>query len=192
MLRRWHITMLNSSALLLKMFPVLALLACLVCLNGCAALAVSLAGAGASAGLSHQITGTAARTFSEPLEKVDSAAQIAARKMQLVVDEVATKANGQQTLARVGELKITISLEPLTGNLTRVDVEARKDFFRLDYATAQEIVAQVERSLYEMSVAEAEASRRSALNEAKYKTPATPAGTPARKTSTTPRRRDSI
>lgn len=168
----------------------------LLCLNGCAALAVSLAGAGAGAGLSHQMTGTATRTFSEPLSKVDNAMQLATRKMMLEVDEVNSTLNGQQTRARVGELKITIGLETLSGNLTRVDVEARKDFFRLDYATAQEIVVQIERILENMNIAaaeaEAEASRRGALNEAKYKAPVPQTNTPGRKTSSTAKRRDSI
>lgn len=161
----------------------------LLSLNGCAALAVSLAGAGAGAGLSHQMNGGASRTFSEPLDKVDSAVQIAARKMLLEVDEVASLENGQLTRARVSELDISLRLETLSGNLTRVDVVARKDFFRLDVATAQEIVTQVERALTDLnqaaSEAAAEAARRSALNEAKY---SAPASQPARKTSSSKRK----
>ncbi|MEC5386557.1 DUF3568 family protein [Uliginosibacterium sp. H3] len=139
----------------------------LLLLNGCAALAVSLAGAGAGAGLSHQMNGTASRTFSEPFSKVDDASRIAAKRIFLQVDEVASISSSQVTKARVGDMDITLELEALSPNLTRVSVKARKDMFRVDGATAQEIVVQIERALLAMNLADAEANR-SSINNAGY------------------------
>lgn len=127
----------------------------LTLLNGCAALAVSLAGAGAGAGLAHQMNGTASRTFSEPFSKVDAALRIASKRMYLQVDEVASIDGGQVTRARVSNLSVAVELEPLSPNLTRVNVVARKDLLRVDAATAQEIVAQIERSLGAVALADA-------------------------------------
>lgn len=139
-------------------FATLILIVAGLLLGGCAAVAVSLAGASAGAGLSHQINGQASRTFSEPLLKVDDAARIAARRMLLEVSEVSSTENGQVTRARVSGLDITVELETLSPNLTRVDVIARKNFLRVDGATAQEIVSQIEHALQAISLQEAAAS----------------------------------
>ncbi|GAA5176063.1 hypothetical protein GCM10025771_09820 [Niveibacterium umoris] len=142
----------------------------LALLNGCAALAVSLAGAGAGAGLSHQLNGTASRTFTEPFSKVDAATRIASKRMYLEVDEVASTGSGQVTRARVSNLNVSVELEPLSPTLTRVNVVARKDLLRVDGATAQEIVAQIERSLAVVDLAEAAdaAARAGKIDNAKF------------------------
>lgn len=164
------IARLAASALpLIKLF---AAVSALLLLNGCAALAVSLAGAGAGAGLAHQMNGTASRTFSEPFSKVDAAVRIASKRMYLQVDEVASMDGGQVTKARVSNLSVSVELEPLSPNLTRVNVVARKDLLRVDAATAQEIVAQIERSLGAVEMADANdaanAARGGKIDNAKY------------------------
>lgn len=130
---------------------VCALSLCL--LNGCAALAVSLAGAGAGAGLSHQMNGVASRTFSEPFDKVGTAVLIASRKLLLEVENVETIDDGQITRARVGNLNVAMELETLSASMTRVSVTAKKDFFRADAATAKEIVSQIELALQSAELA---------------------------------------
>ncbi|PAS96363.1 MAG: hypothetical protein CGU28_09150 [Candidatus Dactylopiibacterium carminicum] len=120
-------------------------------LNGCAALAVSLAGAGAGAGLSHKMGSTASRTFSAPMGQVDGAILLAGRKLQLQVESVESTENVQTTHAKVADLDIVMELETLSPSLTRVSVTARKDFFRNDLATAQEIVTQVEQALHTLA-----------------------------------------
>lgn len=168
----------------------LALLVCL--LNGCAALAVSLAGAGASAGLAHQMSGTASRAFSEPFSKVDAAVRLASKRMQLEVDEVASTDKGQITRARVSTLDVSIELEPLSATLTRVSVVARRDLLRVDGATANEVVTQIERSLAAIALAEAApatapASASTASTRIAREEPAR-----TRKTSTTTKRKPTI
>ncbi len=148
----------------------LVLAACLMLpgmLGGCAAVAVSLAGAGAGAGITHQVNGQASRTFSAPLSRVDDAARLASRKMQLEINQVATIDGDQVTKATVSGLDITVDMQTLSPTLTRVDVVARKNFFLVDGATAQEIVTQIERALdaiaiQEEATAAAEASARKA------------------------------
>lgn len=158
-------------------------------LNGCAALAVSLAGAGAGATLSHNMSGTASRTFADTLEKVDSASRLAVRKLQLEVDRVASTEKGQITHAKVSNLDVELELEQLSTTMTRVTVVARKDVFRVDAATAQEIMAQIDRALSgiqqaELAAAEAERDR---LEKAKFFTQPPTVQTPSgRKGSTRP------
>lgn len=159
-------------------------------LSGCAAMAVSLAGAGAGAGLSHQINGQASRTFSEPLMRVDDAARLAARRMLIEVEKVSTTEQGLLTRARVADLDITVELQTLSSNLTRVDVIARKNFLLVDGATAQEIVTQIERSLQTIAMQEAAAAAEAAARPAKAEQPATPSS--SRKSTPVKARRSSI
>lgn len=116
-------------------------------LNGCAALAVSLAGAGAGAGISHQVNGMATRTFSEPMPKLDTALILASKRMEIQVDTMEATGNMHTMKGRISDLDITVDMESLSGNMTRIDVTARKNLFRVDSATAQEIVAQIEKAL---------------------------------------------
>jgi hypothetical protein len=151
-----------------------AILSVPMLLNGCAALAVSLAGAGAGAGLSHQMNGTATRTFAAPFDKVDNATRVASKRIFLQVDEVSTIDGGQVTKARVSDMDVTLELEVLSPNLTRVSVKARKDLFRVDAATAQEIIVQIEHALSSSELAEAAPPAKSAsASDAKYNAPAT-------------------
>ena len=135
--------------------------------------------------MSHQMNGTASRTFSEPFNKVDDASRIAAKRIFLQVEEVATMESGQVTKARVGDMDVTLELETLSPNLTRVSVKARKDLFRVDGATAQEIIVQIERALSNINLAEAEAEKLR-INNARYVEPDgnRKVSTPTRKKST--------
>jgi len=130
-----------------RLISICVSLMALLLLNGCSALAVSLAGAGAGAGIEHQVNGTATRTFSESLKRVDSAVNLTTNRLKIKIDSVEPQDDGQVTKGTVGDLAITIELETLSSNLTRVNVTARKNILLLDGATAQEIVAQMERSL---------------------------------------------
>ncbi len=145
-------------------------------LNGCAALAVSLAGAGAGAGISHQMNGVASRTFSEPFDKVGTAVLIASRKLLLEVDSVETIDDGQITRARVGNLDVAMELETLSPSMTRISVTAKKDFFRADAATAKEIVSQIEVALQSAELAAAMSNPRA--SNASYLNRDTPARNP--------------
>ncbi|MBK9218314.1 MAG: DUF3568 family protein [Uliginosibacterium sp.] len=151
---------------------VLACCAVWLTLSACAPLAISLAGAGAGAGFSHQMNGEASRTFSAPFDKVDAAARMATKRMSLQIDEVATVAGGQITRARVKDLDIRLELEVLSPNLTRTHVTARQSLFRVDAATAKEIVVQIERALSAIEQSEAleaiQSSRQDSASNARF------------------------
>ena len=84
---------------------------------------------------------------------------------------------------------VELELEQLSTTMTRVTVVARKDVFRVDAATAQEIMAQIDRALNgiqqaELAAAEAERDR---LEKAKFFTQPPTVQTPSgRKGSTRP------
>ncbi|MFT3733743.1 MAG: DUF3568 family protein [Rhodocyclaceae bacterium] len=158
-----------------------AAMAIVLSLNGCAALAVSLAGAGAGAGLSHQVNGTASRTFSEPIEKVDDAVRLAAKSMLLNIEDVSSLDNGILTKAKVAELNITVKMETLSPRLTRVSVTARKDILRVDGATANEVVAQIERAIGELNTTAARTNTPNAVSGARYAPQDSPRKTVRRK-----------
>lgn len=149
-------------------------------LNGCAALAVSLAGAGAGAGLSHQINGTVSRTFSQPFDKVDRATRTASKRLYLEVLEVASLEGSKVTTAKVSDLDVTLELETLSPRLTRVSVRARKNIFRVDTATAQEIIMQIEQALGTSASADANDGRSSAMNAQQQTSEEAPANRKAR------------
>jgi hypothetical protein len=157
------VTMTTSSKHLIQ---IAACAAIMLSLNGCAALAVSLAGAGAGAGISHQVNGTASRTFSEPMDRVDSAVLLTSKRLKIDIDTVEAVDNGQITKGKVGDLVVTIELQTLSSNLTRVNVTARKNMLMLDGATAQEIVAQMEHSLSNLA---SSSNSRSKTGEAESK-----------------------
>jgi Protein of unknown function (DUF3568) len=168
------------------------LLAPLLC-SGCAALAVSLAGAGAGAGFSHQMNGTASRTFSAPMDKVASATQIAAKKLLLQVDEQLPLDKGQLTRARLSDMDLSLELESLSPTLTRVSVTARKNLFVLDGATAQEIVAQIERAMLSVESAPVElAAREEAIVPVQYNSSSSEPAPPSRKTTPASKRKRAI
>ncbi|MEC5400068.1 DUF3568 family protein [Uliginosibacterium sp. H1] len=168
----------------------------LLALNGCAALAVSLAGAGAGAGLSHQMGGTASRTFTESFDRVDAASRVVARKMYLQVDSVDVTENIQLTRARVADLDVSMELQPLSPTLTRISVVARKNLLQVDGATAQEIVAQVDRALFAIQQEEQAALAAAAEAEARAAKYVAPQPSAANRkntgTATPPRRKGSI
>lgn len=126
-------------------------------LSGCAAVALSLVGAGAGAGINHQVSGVASRTFSEPLPKLKRASLMAARRMSFEFETTDATDNGQLMKGRVADLGVSVELEMLSSNMTRVSVSARKNLVFLDGATAQEVVTQIERALVASEIADAAA-----------------------------------
>ncbi|HEX5125914.1 MAG TPA: DUF3568 family protein [Rhodocyclaceae bacterium] len=121
--------------------------AILCCFSGCAELALSLVGAGAGAGISHQINGMASRTFNEPLPKVKKATLLALRRMTIRLDKTDEKTSGETLKAVVADLNIQVDIETLSTTMTRVSVVARKNLLQVDAATANEIIVQTERAL---------------------------------------------
>lgn len=131
----------------MRSLRLLFLFATLVCLGGCAAAALTVAGVGGGVAASHQMGGLTYRTFSEPLPKVRNAVLAALKRMAIKTQSTEKIELGERILARAGDRNIEIELEALTPNTTRVKAVARKDGgLIVDSATAVEIINQTERS----------------------------------------------
>ena len=115
-------------------------------LAGCEAAALTALGVGASAGVSHTLSGITYRTFAEPLPKVKAASLKALQRMQIKVASTSRIDNGEQIKARAADRDIEIELEALSPNTTRMRVVASQGLLK-DSATATEIIMQTERFL---------------------------------------------
>jgi len=113
---------------------------------GCVPLALTAAGVGMGAGVSHTLGGIVYKTFAAPQTKVQHATVAALRKMQIKVIENKREDNKQLITARAADRDIDIEIEALTPNTTRLTVVAKKDGGLIrDSATATEIILQAEK-----------------------------------------------
>jgi hypothetical protein len=85
----------------------------------------------------------AERTYTGNLDAVTSASEKALEEMQIYVEGKDPHECTADIRAAAGDVNIQIHLESLTPKTTRVTVEAFKDRFHKDKATAQEIVSQI-------------------------------------------------
>lgn len=124
-----------------------AILACgVVGLSGCVPLAITGAGVGASAGITHTMGGITYRTFTAPLPKVKSATMAALNRMGINSVKTSKEKANEKILATASDREIEIDLEQLSPNTTRMRAVARSGFF-YDSATATEIIIQTEKAL---------------------------------------------
>ena len=115
-------------------------------LAGCVPLAITGAGVGASAGITHTMGGITYRTFTAPLPKVKSATMAALNRMGINGVKQSKEEGNEVILANASGREIEIQLERLSSNTTRMRTVARSGFF-YDSATATEIIIQTEKAL---------------------------------------------
>ena len=115
-------------------------------LAGCVPLAITGAGVGASAGITHTMGGITYRTFTAPLPKVKSATMAALNRMGINGVKQSKEEGNEVILANASGREIEIQLERLSPNTTRMRTVARSGFF-YDSATATEIIIQTEKAL---------------------------------------------
>ena len=124
------------------------MLAASIALCGCAPLAVTAAGVGGGAAVSHTLNGITYRTFTAPASNVKTASLGALNKMGMKYTGSAKAEHGAEMLkASATDREIEITLEPLSSNSTRMKVVARNGGIFYDSATATEIILQTERQL---------------------------------------------
>lgn len=126
-----------------------AVIASVLILTGCMPAAITAAGLGGSAAMSHTLNGITYRTFTEPSPRVKTATFAALTKMGIKVIS-AGKYEGTKTdlvRARANDRDIEIRLEPLSENATRMRVTAKNGAIFYDSATSTEIILQTERVL---------------------------------------------
>ena len=117
-------------------------------LSGCEPLSLALLGIGSSAGVSHHMNGVAYRTFTEPMPKVERAARLALKRMEIEIAETEKTDTGALIKAKTSTREIEIEIESITPSATRIRAVARKDGgLFVDGATATEIVSQTGRVL---------------------------------------------
>jgi len=127
-----------------------ALLICLAALllAGCAGLALTALGVGASAGVSHTLNGINYRTFTLSLPKVRIASLAALKKMGIKVESISKMQGGELIKAKSSERDIEIQLEVISASTTRMRVVATSGSGLLyDSSTATEVIVQTERVL---------------------------------------------
>lgn len=126
----------------------LLLIALCLSISGCTAIATGLVSVGAGFGISHHVSGTSYRTFTEPLVRVGNATRAALKRMAINVESAQATTRGEVLKASVGDRRIEVELEALTPNTTRMrSVAIYRGGLVLDAATGQEIVAQTEKVL---------------------------------------------
>jgi hypothetical protein len=117
-----------------------------VSLCGCAPLAITALGVGASIGVQHTVNGTAYKTFTMPLPEIRKAAVLALKRMDFAIDGTKKIASGETIAARAPERDIEVQLEVISANTTRMRTSARNGLL-MDAATANEIIAQTEKTI---------------------------------------------
>lgn len=139
----------NVSTRKVPALPFLALPFSLVFLNGCAAIALALLGAGVGVAteqaVSYTMRGVASRTLTAPLARVRRATLRALRRMGIKVEGQEKTEYGELIKATGTNRQIEVRLEPITPKSTRMRTVAKRGFFLRDRATAKEIILQTER-----------------------------------------------
>jgi hypothetical protein len=126
----------------------LAGLIVLLLVSGCLAVGATVAGVGAGVGAAHHLGGINYKTFTEPLPKVEKATLVALKRMAIEVGSMEKTTNGKIISAKAADRDITIELEALTPNTTRMRSVARKNGgVIVDSATGVEIIIQTEKAL---------------------------------------------
>lgn len=108
-------------------------------ISGCAAVALTGAGFGAS----YTLGNVAHKTFNFSLNRAHKATILALKKMDIkVVGDTKTE-KGRRIKSATETLDIIIDLERVTSKATKIKVNAKKGPILKDKATAGEIIAQV-------------------------------------------------
>jgi len=124
----------------------LVLAGCLV-LAACQPLALSMAGAGASAAVGASMSGISYRTFTAPLPVVKKASMAALENMGIQFESFGSFDAGEIIFARSTARIVEVELEALSQRATRMRVSTRDGGFFYDGATANEIVVQTQKIL---------------------------------------------
>lgn len=113
-------------------------------LGGCASVAMTAIGVGASAGVNHTANGTSSRTFTVSAPQVRTASLVALQRMGIVVESIEQRDRAEVIKAKSADRKIEIELEVMSKSTTQMRATAKHNMFVHDGATAREIVEQTD------------------------------------------------
>jgi hypothetical protein len=127
-------------------------------LGGCAALgitggAVTVAAVGAGAGevlragTEYSLTGTALRTFTASMDIMAEVTRSTLSRMAFTIESEEEMSPGRRIVATGIGRTIEIELEPLSPAVTHIELAVKRNFFRRDRSTANEIIVQIELGL---------------------------------------------
>ncbi len=121
--------------------PVAVLLLAGLALQGCAAVALTVAGVAGGAGVNHTLSGIAYKTFNNSLAELRAGTLRTLEDMDMTVIEDSETEEGWEIKATAIKREIDIELERLTKRATRMRVVANEgEIFFKDAATATEII----------------------------------------------------
>lgn len=120
-------------------------------LNGCEAVGLTLFGVGAGVttgtAVAYTLDGTAYRTFTAPLPKVETATLTALNRMGIKLEAREATEQGKIIKASGAERQIEVELEAISPKATQLRSVAKQGVFFKDRATATEIILQTEKVL---------------------------------------------
>jgi uncharacterized protein DUF3568 len=130
---------------------VLGLAVVLLGSQGCAALGLALlsagVGTGAGQGISYTLDSIGYKTFTTPVENLESATLKTLKRMDIEVKEKERTDSGIKISAKAGDRDVDIELDRLTSQTARMRVDATLKWIFKDRATAVEIIAQTAQTL---------------------------------------------
>jgi hypothetical protein len=113
-------------------------------ISGCAVAPATLLGAGGDINFTST---TANRTFTYSLDKVHAAALEALERMQIAKIKDIRKGDAIKMQGKTRHLKILIDLATITPSVTKVSINAKKNWFMKDQSVAVEILIQMAKVL---------------------------------------------
>jgi hypothetical protein len=129
-------------------FFAIRILAAVLALAGCVPVAITAAGVGGSAAVSHTLNGITYKTFTLPSADVHRATLKALARMGFKVTGTGKDDDGAEVITALAhDREITITIEALSASATRMKVVARNGGIFYDSATATEIILQTGRGL---------------------------------------------
>jgi hypothetical protein len=118
---------------------------------GCAAVGVTLLGVGigtaAGQGISYSLDSVAYKTFTAPIEGLETAILRSLERMDIPVKGIEDIESGRKIMAEAGDRDVEIELDRITSRTSRMRVNVSQAWFLRDRATATEIIIQTAQTL---------------------------------------------
>lgn len=111
--------------------------------TGCVGIFAAGVVTGAGQYIKYSIDCVASRTFMGDLQYVTSASIDALKEMKIQIDTVERYEEGTRISAETKNLRIRVSLDPISDNTTKVSIDASKYTVLKDKATASAIISQI-------------------------------------------------
>ena len=101
----------------------------------------------------HILKSTVDKSFPVPLEETRAATLQSIQQMELSVETFDRTESGYLVSGKAKGWRVEIELEQVGAQVTRMQVDVKRNFFRRDRATADAIVSETERALAQIKLA---------------------------------------